>query len=209
MEENLKETYYFDYSDEGIQSMVEEFRSLSDQEKVEGLFLKVRDEWRYNPFIIYTSKEKYKASFIVQQEQGHCIDKSTLFIAGLRALGIPSRIRLAKVANHIAAEGLIAKLGSNHLAPHGVADVYVNDKWTKASTAFNKTLCDKYDVEPLSYDGTEDSIFQAYNRKNEKYMEYLEDYGSFEDVPLDFIIQTFSSNYPQMAEKMAGGKLEI
>ena len=209
MEKYLRETFFFDYSQEAIQSLVEEFEGLSEKEKVAGLFLKVREGWRYNPYVIFTKKENYKASFLVRREEGHCIDKSTLFIAGLRALRIPARLRLAKVLNHIATERLTDKLGTKYIAPHGIVEVFVEGKWTKASTAFNKTLCDKYDVDPLVFDGTEDAIFQPYTRKEEKYMEYVEDYGAFEDVPLDFIVNSFKSNYPQLAHKLKDEKVTI
>jgi len=209
MNQFLKETYYFDYSNPSIQNLIREFRTLPEKEKAAQLFIKVRDGWRYNPYEIFTDKEDYKASKVVHRVQGHCIDKSTIYIAGLRALGIPARLRLAKVINHIAAERLSEKLGTNHIAPHGVVEVFVNDKWYKVSTAFNSSLCEKYDVDPLVFDGTSDAILQPYNRKDEKHMEYVEDYGFFEDVPLEFIVDTFRSNYPQLAYKLKEGRFII
>jgi transglutaminase-like putative cysteine protease len=209
MNQFLKETYYFDYSHPSIQNLIEEFKGLSEKEKTAQFFIKVRDGWRYNPYEIFTSKEDYKASVIVNRELGHCIDKSTIYIAGLRAMGIPARLRLAKVVNHIAAERLSEKLGTNHIAPHGVVEVFVSGSWFKVSTAFNSSLCEKYDVDPLVFDGTSDAMLQPYNRKDEKYMEYIEDYGFFEDVPLEFIIDTFMSNYPQLAYKLKKGRFTI
>ena len=194
----LQETYYFDFSDNTIQDLTRDLKQLPEQEKIGQFFLLVRDQWRYNPFVIYLTKEKYKASFIASNPEGHCIDKSSLFIAGLRALGIPARLRLAKVINHIAAEGLTAKLGTHYIAPHGIAEAFVNGKWLKVSTAFNKTLCEKYKVDPLYFDGSEDAMLQPYNRDKQQYMEYVEDYGHFSDVPYDFIVDTFKTQYPNV-----------
>lgn len=198
LDQYLQETYYFDFSDKIIERLVEDLKPLPINEQIGRLFVKVRDGWRYNSFIIFISKEKYKASFIASNSEGHCIDKSSLFIAGLRALGIPARLRLAKVINHIAAEGLTEKLGSHYIAPHGIAEVHVNGKWLKASTAFNQTLCDKFNVDALYFDGTEDAMLQPYNREDEQYMEYIEDYGHFEDVPYEFILETFKTQYPSL-----------
>ncbi|MGB3466953.1 MAG: transglutaminase family protein [Cyclobacteriaceae bacterium] len=209
MDKYLRSTYYFDYNETSVQDMVKEFRNLPQREQISGLFLKVRDGWRYNPYVIYTKKDKYKASFLVDQHEGHCVDKSTLFIAGLRALEIPARLRLAKVVNHIATEKLTSLLGSNYIAPHGIVEVFSNDQWTKASTAFNQSLCEKYNVAPLYYDGTEDAMIQAYTQKDEKYMEYVEDYGHFDDLPFDFIFESFKTNYPQLIDKLKSDKLEI
>ncbi|MEL7124125.1 MAG: transglutaminase, partial [Bacteroidota bacterium] len=108
------------------------------------------------------------------------------------------------VANHIAVERLTEKLGSHYIAPHGIADVYVNDKWVKASNAFNKTLCDRFNVDVLAFDGTKDAIFQAFNRDNNQFMEYVEDYGHFDDVPLEFIFNTFKATYPSIYKDNKG-----
>ena len=91
------------------------------------------------------------------------IEKAIVLIACLRALGVPARLRLAKVTNHIAVERLTERLGTNVLTPHGMVDVFLNGKWVKATPAFNKELCEKCDVEPLEFDGTEDSMFQEFN----------------------------------------------
>ena len=198
----LNETHYLDYSSPQIQDLVSEALKLeSETEKIEQLYLKVRDGWRYSPFVIGLTKDHYIASSIYKKPEAHCIDKAILLIAGLRALGIPARLHLAKVSNHIAAERLEEQLGTNELAPHGLVDVYCNGEWRKCSPAFNKELCERYNVDALDFDGTQDSVLQEYNRDDKKFMEYLEDYGSFEDVPLEEIKSIFKSNYPDMYKK--------
>ncbi len=203
----LEETYYYDYNSPQIQNLIEEAHLLtSNQEKIKNLYLKVRDSWRYSPFEIGLTQAHYKASNIAKKEQAHCIDKAILLIAGLRALDIPARLRLAKVSNHIATERLEAKLGTNELAPHGLVDVFLNGQWKKCSPAFNKELCVMYNVDVLDFDGTEDSVMQEYNKDSDKFMTYLEDYGHFEDVPLDYIKSIFKDNYPELYKTYLGAK---
>ncbi|WP_167343128.1 transglutaminase-like domain-containing protein [Nonlabens sp. SY33080] len=195
-------TYFFDYENSVIQDILKEFSHLeSKQELIEKLYIKVRDGWRYLPFNIGLTAEHFKASNIAQKKDGHCIDKAILYIACLRAFNIPARLHLAKVSNHIATERLEKVIGTNELAPHGLVDVYFNNQWVKCSPAFNKELCDIYQVNVLEFDGTQDSVLQEYNNENAKFMSYLEDYGHFEDVPLEFIKNTFKSNYPDFYEK--------
>jgi transglutaminase-like putative cysteine protease len=195
----LQETFFFDYNSPQIQNLIADSILLSsDKEKIEQLYLKVRDGWRYNAYNIGLTENHYKASTIAQKEEAHCIDKAILYIAGLRALNIPARLRLAKVSNHIAVERLVAKLGTNELAPHGLVDVYYNGKWTKCSPAFNKELCHMYNVDVLNFDGTEDSIMQEYNKNSKKFMSYEDDYGHFEDVPLNYIKSIFKDHYPKL-----------
>ncbi len=202
MEDNyIRATYFFDYECTEIQNLISGLDTLSTQEKITQLYLKVRDGWKYNPYVVTLEKQTYKASHIYNKPEAHCIDKAILYVAGLRALKIPARIRLAKVSNHIAVERLVEKMGTNEIAPHGLAEVYFNKQWVKCSPAFNKELCEMYRVAPLAFDGTKDSVFQEYNDDNKKFMEYVEEYGSFDDVPLQFIIDTFRKNYPQLYQQ--------
>lgn len=198
MQEYLQSTFYFDYESEDIQKFISKFKNLSNQDKIAKLYLAVRDDWRYNPYSIGLAANDFKASAIFKKKEAHCIDKSILYIACIRALGIPARLRLAKVSNHIAVERLTQKLGSNEIAPHGLVEVYHNEKWVKCSPVFNKELCAMYNVEPLDFDGSESAVLQEYNSDNAKFMEYVEDYGSFEDVPFAFIKETFKKNYPEL-----------
>ena len=205
-------TYFFDYDHPIIKEMIQEFQddSSSDKEKAIELYLKIRDGWRYNPYDISFNKEDLIASNIAQKAHGHCIDKSILYIAGLRGLQIPARLHLAKVQNHIAVERLTEKFGTNELTPHGMVDVYLEGKWVKATPAFNKELCELTGVEPLAFDGENDSIFQQFNHNGDEFMEYLEDYGAFDDVPIAFIEKNMRENYPNLVQLLnERGKLKI
>lgn len=212
MQKSTASTFFFDYESPIIQELIEEFKdsALSNQQKAVGLYLKVRDGWRYNPYDIVFRKEALKASNIASKKHGHCIDKSVLFIAGLRGLGIPANLHLAKVKNHIAVERLTEKFGTNELTPHGMVDVFLNGNWIKATPAFNSELCRLTGVAPLEFDGASDSIFQEFNEAGKEFMEYLEDYGSFEDVPMDFIEQNMKENYPKLESLLnEAGELKL
>ncbi len=200
MENFLNETYFFDFNHPAIQHIILEFqnKTLTKKEIAKKLYLKIRDHWRYNPYRISFQKEHYKASSIAGKSEGHCIDKSILLVACLRALGIPSRLHLAKVKNHIGIERFIEKFGNDEITPHGMVDLYLEDKWLKVSPAFNAELCQKLNVQTLDFDGENDSLFQEFDKSGNKFMLYLEDYGSFDDVPLDFIYANFRENYPQV-----------
>ncbi len=202
----LASTYFFDYETEEIQELIKEYKNdtLTVKEKAVQLYIKIRDNWRYDPYNISLLKDGYIASSIAKNTKGHCVDKSILLIACLRGLGIPARIHLAKVKNHIGVERLTEKFGTNELTPHGMVNIYLDGKWVKVSPAFNASLCRKCNVAPLDFDGENDSIFQEYNNEGNVFMEYLEDYGHFEDLPVDFIFNNMKEHYPQIVEKYQG-----
>lgn len=198
--EYLSATYFFDYHHKAIQELISPFNkaSLTEKEKAVGIYQKVRDHWRYDPYTIHLSKEAFRASHIAQSTTGNCVEKSILLIACLRGLGIPARLHLGKVKNHLAAERLIEKFGSDELTPHGMVGVYLEKRWLKASPAFNTSLCERFGVAPLEFDGENSSFLQAYNEEGSLFMEYTDDYGYFGDVPLDFMVHNLRAHYPHI-----------
>jgi hypothetical protein len=52
----------------------------------------------------------------------------------------------------------------------------------------------------LEFNGNEDSIFQSYNKDGNQFMEYLHDYGNFDDVPYELFISELKKHYPHLFE---------
>lgn len=199
----LQETYFFDFSSVAIQSYIHCYKKgkISKKEIAIDLYHRVRDGWRYDPYDLSFEKESYKSSTIIQKSKGHCIEKSILLISCFRGLEIPARLRLSKVKNHIAVERLTEKFGTNVLTPHGSVDVCIDNKWIKLSPAFNASMCKISKVPPLDFDGENDAMLQKFNDRGDKFMEYIEDYGYFKDVPLSFMIQNVKDHYPSIFDK--------
>jgi transglutaminase-like putative cysteine protease len=205
MQQYIEETEFFNFSSKSIREYIKKVIENSDNdiEKAVRLYYAVRDGWRYNPYRISFKREDWTASQMFAKSDGHCQDKAALLVTFARACGIPARLHLAKVKNHIAVELLIKKLGTNVLTPHGYVELFLENKWVKATPAFNKELCVKLNVAPLEFDGKTDSFFQEYDKNGGIFMEYLEDYGTFTDLPLDFMIKNMRDTYPLIAEKYA------
>lgn len=201
--EYLNTSYFFDFEEAAVQHLLADYKddSISDKDKAIGLYTMVRDGWKYDPYTISLARESYRASCIAKKDTGNCVEKSIVLIACLRAVGIPARLHLGKVKNHIAVERLTKKFGTNELTPHGMVNAYIGNKWLKMSPAFNKSLCKKFNVEPLAFDGEHNSFLQQYNRKGNRFMEYIDDYGYFDDVPLEFMKQNIRQHYPTIFDK--------
>lgn len=199
----LEPTYFLDFESERIQEIVSEFKgnSISPKEKAIGLYRKVRDEWKYDPYSITLKPENYRSSHIAAKPSGNCVEKSIVLVSCLRAVGVPARLHLGKVKNHIAVERLTEKFGSNELTPHGMVQAELNGKWLKMSPAFNASLCARFNVEPLEFDGENNSFLQQFNREGSLFMEYVDDYGHFEDVPLDFMRRNIREHYPHIFDR--------
>lgn len=196
----LSPTTYLDYNHTSIQALIADYKEKTQSDKAItiALYTKIRDDWRYDPYSIGLTENHYKASTIAEKNTGNCVEKSILLIACLRALNIPARIHLGKVKNHIAVERLTEKFGTNELTPHGMVNVQLEGKWLKLSPAFNQSLCHRFGVPPLDFDGENDSYLQQFNDKGDLFMEYLDDYGHFEDIPLAFMFENIKAHYPHI-----------
>ena len=159
------------------------------------LYDAVRDNIWYDPYSPFHLPEHYRASGILQKGKGYCVAKATLLCALARACGIPSRVGFATVINHLATEQLIKHIGSNRFVYHGFTEFLLNGNWVKASPAFNKELCERFEVPPLEFDGRNDAIFQTYNSQNKPFMEYIEYHGSYADIPVETIVSAWRSAY--------------
>ena len=159
------------------------------------LFYAVRDGIWYDPYYPFYRAEHYRASNVLKSGRGYCVSKASLLCALGRACKIPSRLGFANVRNHLATRQLIEFLGSDLFVYHGFTEFYLEGKWVKATPAFNVELCKRHKVVPLEFNGREDSVFQPYSIEKKQFMEYLEDHGTFADIPLDNILSAWKMTY--------------
>ncbi len=164
-------------------------------ERAVKLYYVVRDGIWYDPYYPFYLPEHYRASNVLKSGRGYCVSKASLLCALGRNCGIPSRIGLANVKNHLATKQLIEYLGTDLFVYHGFVEFYLDGKWVKATPAFNKELCEKHKVAPLEFNGHEDSIFHAYSLEKRQFMEYVADHGTFVDIPVDKIVTGWKSIY--------------
>jgi transglutaminase-like putative cysteine protease len=135
---------------------------------------------------------------VIGSEGSFCIPKAVLFATVARTIGVPSRLVFADVKNHLATTKVLEKLKTDLFVFHGYTELFINDKWVKATPAFNKELCKKFNVKPLDFDGENDSIFQEYTESGDKHMDYLVNHGSFTDLPFELMIMSFKKTYPHL-----------
>lgn len=157
-------------------------------EKAVRLYLAVRDGIRYDPYSPFYLPEHYRASYVLKRGRSFCVPKASLLCALARASGIPARLGLADVRNHLLTRQLFDFMGSDLFVYHGFVELFLEGKWVKATPAFNKELCEKHRVPPLEFNGREDSLFQPYNLEKQKFMEYVAFRGTFRDVPVEEIV---------------------
>lgn len=198
--QHLQPTYYINSDHPDIIAFAEANKGTgkSQKEQAVSLYLAVRDGLRYNPYNITTEPYEMQASYFLKRGDGHCVDKAILLAACARAVGIPSRLEFADVRNHISTQKFLDLLKTDVFAMHGITQMFIDGKWTKATPAFNIELCSYFNVAPLEYDGESDSIFQEFDGNKNKFMEYVANHGVFDDYPRDYFIGVMILRYPHL-----------
>lgn len=195
------------FIDSASPAIVEYARSIvgagdSDIEKAVTLYYAVRDGVRYNPYRMSLAREDYTASRVLAQGDGFCVQKAVLLAALSRAAGVPCRLRFAIVKNHLVTQRLRDLMGTDLFAFHGYDEFLLDGRWVKATPAFNLSLCEKFGTRPLEFDGSSDSILHPYDAGGRLHMEYLHDYGPFDDLPFDMMMEEFGKYYPAIMQAL-------
>ncbi len=172
--------------------------SGSERERAVRLYYAVRDGIRYDPYAFHVGPEWLRASRTLEAGAGWCVPKAILLAACCRAQGIPARLGFADVRNHLATERLLQMMGSDLFIWHGYVSLLLEGRWVKATPAFNIEMCRRFDVLPLEFDGTADSLLQPYDAKQRRHMEYVRDRGLFDDLPFDALAADMRATYPRL-----------
>ncbi len=168
----------------------------TDRERAVALYLAVRDGFRYDPYRIDLSPAGMKASAVIAPGHGWCVPKAALLAAACRAAGIAARVGYADVRNHLSTERMRQTMQTDLFVWHGYTEVWLDDRWVKATPAFNLSLCERFGLLPLDWDGHSDSLYHPFDAAGQRHMEYVAQRGSFNEVPLAAIVETFRATYP-------------
>jgi transglutaminase-like putative cysteine protease len=197
--EYLAATAFLDCGEASVRAFAERSTAgaANARERAVRLFYAVRDGWRYDPFAITLEARRYVASAILASEGGYCIPKAILLAAAARAAGIPAAVGLSDVVNHLTTEKLKARMGGKtYFMHHGYAVLHIDGRWVKAAPAFNIELCERFHVRPTEFDGTSDAVFQEFDAKDRRHMEYVKDHGCWSDFPYEKVAADFRAFYP-------------
>ena len=129
MDQYLKETPMLDFSDGSIRRLIENRKwcDFDEFERVRSIYNFVRDEILFG----YNTDDSIPASKVLHDGYGQCNTKGTLFMALLRACGIPCRIHgftIDKKLQKGAMTGLVYKTAPQNIF-HSWVEVYFENTW--------------------------------------------------------------------------------
>jgi transglutaminase-like putative cysteine protease len=201
----LEPTWFLDFDSPAVQEFAKRVAGGASGPRAQAtaLFYAVRDSIRYDPYTLSIDREHYRSSWATRIDRSFCIPKAVLLASAGRAVGIPSRLGFADVRNHLATPKFLKLIGTDLFVFHGYTEFYLDSKWVKATPAFNKTLCERFDVPPLEFDGTSDALFQPFDNKGRQHMEYVNDRGTYPDLPFDEMLRTLREVYGNLGARFS------
>jgi transglutaminase-like putative cysteine protease len=194
----LESTYFVDSGSDYIKILGKQLTQNveTELEKAMKLFYWTRDAIYYDPYESFSSKKSwYKASTTAKRRKGWCVQKAVVLAALGRAIGIPTRLHFADIRNYKISEKQLKIMNTDIFIYHGYTDLFINNKWVKATPAFNKELCEKFELPTVEFDGIDDATLSAYTLKGEKYIEYIVDRGTEIDLPFRKMFKAFFDFY--------------
>ena len=129
MEELLKETPLLNYSNSTIQKLIRArgWLSLCEEERIHKIYNYIRDEITFG----YNINDAIKASDVLKDGYGQCNTKGTLFMALLRAVGIPCRTHgfyVDKIIQKGTINGFFYKQAPKEVL-HSWVEIYYKGQW--------------------------------------------------------------------------------
>ena len=125
----LKQTDILDFDKPSIKSLINEkgWGKMSEKDKVKNIYDYVKDDVKFG----YNTDDSISASEVLDDGYGQCNTKANLFMALLRAVGIPNRMHgftIHKALQKGAITGIWYRLSPKNIL-HSWVEVYVNGEW--------------------------------------------------------------------------------
>ena len=129
MDRYLKETRMLNYSDERIQRLIKDrkWKNADEFKCLKAIYNFIRDEILFG----YNVDDSILASQVLSDGYGQCNTKGTLFMALLRACGIPCRVHgftIDKKLQKGAMTGFVYKSAPKNVF-HSWVEVYFEEQW--------------------------------------------------------------------------------
>ena len=164
----------------------------NDRERAVKLFYFVRDSIHYNIYMASVFLDDFKAATVLERGKGYCVQKAVLLTALSRAAGIPGRLAFASIRNYKMPSHVAEVMGGNIAPRHGYNQFFLEGNWVTAAPTFDRGLCDKAGVPTVEFDGVHDAMLPEKDFKGQPYIEYLEKFGFFDDLPLEWLAERIS-----------------
>ncbi len=197
IERYLKPTPTIDSDNKSIKQKALDLTKGKKQakDKAKSLFYFVRDEIKFIPHLPIGHLESYLASKILEIGGGMCIQKAVLLATLTRAAGIPALVHFIDIRNYRVPDKIKEVLETDLFPYHGYNELFIEGKWVKATPTFELKVCQENRLFPVEFDGKHDAMLPSHDLDGNPHIEYLQDHGHYDNIPLDEIYDAWTKAY--------------
>lgn len=207
-EANQQPTFHLDCDHPRIRQKVQQLTEgcKTPNEVIQRIFFFVRDGIPYNMYALSGNREYYKASKILEMGNGYCVQKAILFTAMGRAAGVPSRLVLVAIRNHLTPPEVVEMIRGNLFFPHAYNQFFLDGHWVNVAATYDKPLCEKIGAAVPVFDGHSDTLLPKTDLQGRPFIEYVDNYGPYDDLPWDFIMEKAPLYYNEGLDEWFGNE---
>lgn len=191
----LAPTEFIDWMTPSVRELADSLQRPTPRATAVDAFAWVRDRIRYDPYAAVAERPDYRASAVLQAGRGYCVQKAILLTALGRACGIPSRLGFVDVRNHRTPDHMLRLMGTNLFVYHGYVELWLDDRWVKATPAFDRGAAERAGALLVELDGTNDAMLHPVDPEGHPYIEYVRHRGTFDDLPFEELRAALRETY--------------
>lgn len=169
-------------------------RALPPTERAAALFRFVRDEIRYE-FMAKLTADEYRASHVLREARGFCVQKAVLLCALSRAAEVPCALVLSDLVDHSLSPKITRALGTNVMFHHGLNAFHLDGRWLKADASLSPDVTARKGYRRVDFDGTAEALMPASTRSGAPHASYTKFHGVYADLPFEQMLNAFVEAY--------------
>lgn len=158
------------------------------------LFEYVRDQVRYE-FRAKLTRDEYRASRVLSEGKGFCVQKAVLLCALLRAERIPAALVLCDLKDHTLPKRIVDAMGTDIMFHHGLNAIYLDGRWVLADASLSPDVVERKRYRRVDFDGSSDALFPSRTLDDTPHAEVVRFHGLYPDLPFEQMIAAFMAAY--------------
>lgn len=191
----LAATWFIDADNEAIRQRSRQVAGQGDSTAhATRLFRHVRDEIHYE-FRAKLSRGEYRASGVLANGKGFCVQKAVLLCALLRAADVPAALVLCDLKDFTLPPRIRDALGTDTMFHHGLNAIHLEGRWLLADASLSPDVVERKRYRRVDFDGTDDALFPATTIDGTPHAEVVRFHGLYADVPFEQMMEAFMGAY--------------
>lgn len=164
------------------------------RERAARAFNFVRDEIRYE-FRARLTVDEYRASHVLAERKGFCVQKAVLLCALLRAASVPAAIVLCDLKDRTLPLRIVRAMGTDTMFHHGLTGIYLDGAWRLADAALSPDVVARKRYRTVEFDGTSDALLPTSTLDGAPHAEVVRFHGMYADLPFEQMISAYLTAY--------------